>query len=44
MVLYEAGDRKYGDFDFRAVRRVGGMTRWMRVARFETRTGTIVRE
>jgi branched-chain amino acid transport system substrate-binding protein len=41
-VLNEAGDRKYGDFDFWAVRRVGGEPRWTRVARYETRTGTIV--
>jgi len=43
MVLNEAGDRKYGDFDFWAVRQVGGEPRWTRVARYETRTGTIVR-
>ena len=42
MVLNEAGDRKYGDFDFWAVRQVGGEPRWTRVARYETRTGTIV--
>lgn len=43
MVLNEAGDRKYGDFDFWAVRQLGGEPRWTRVARYETRTGTIVR-
>jgi branched-chain amino acid transport system substrate-binding protein len=43
-VLDEAGDRKYGDFDFWAVRDVGGEPRWTRVARYETRTGTIVRD
>lgn len=43
MVLNEAGDRKYGDFDFWAVREAGGGPRWTRVARYETRTGTIVR-
>jgi branched-chain amino acid transport system substrate-binding protein len=43
MVLNEAGDRKYGDFDFWAVRPVSGEPRWTRVARYETRTGTIVR-
>ena len=43
MVLNEAGDRKYGDFDFWAVRQVDGAPRWTRVARHETRTGTIVR-
>jgi branched-chain amino acid transport system substrate-binding protein len=43
MVLNEAGDRKYGDFDFWAVGRASGELRWIRVARYETRTGTIVR-
>jgi branched-chain amino acid transport system substrate-binding protein len=42
-VLNEAGDRKYGDFDFWAVREVDGTPRWTRVARYETRTGNIVR-
>lgn len=42
-VLNEAGDRKYGDFDFWAVRQVEGKTRWTRVARYETRTGIVVR-
>jgi branched-chain amino acid transport system substrate-binding protein len=42
-VLNEAGDRRYGDFDFWAVQQVGGVPRWTRVARYETRTGTIVR-
>ena len=43
MVLNEAGDRKYGDFDFWAVQQVDGQPGWARVARYETRTGTIVR-
>jgi branched-chain amino acid transport system substrate-binding protein len=43
MVLNEAGDRKYGDFDFWAVQQVDGQAAWARVARYETRTGTIVR-
>ena len=42
-VLNDAGDRKYGDFDFWAVQQVDGAPRWTRVARYETRTGTIVR-
>jgi branched-chain amino acid transport system substrate-binding protein len=43
-VLNAAGDRKYGDFDFWAVRQVGGEPAWTRVAKYETRTGRIVRE
>lgn len=42
-VLNEAGDRRYGDFDFWAIRSEGGVPRWTRVARYETRTGRIVR-
>jgi hypothetical protein len=42
-VLNEAGDRKYGDFDFWAVRVESGAPRCTRVARYETRTGTLVR-
>jgi branched-chain amino acid transport system substrate-binding protein len=42
-VLNAAGDRKYGDFDFWAVRDVGGVLRWSRVAQYETRTGRGVR-
>jgi branched-chain amino acid transport system substrate-binding protein len=42
-VLNEAGDRRYGDFDFWAVRRVDGVPRWTRVAQYQTRTGRIVR-
>jgi branched-chain amino acid transport system substrate-binding protein len=42
-VLNAAGDRKYGDFDFWAVREVDGVPAWTRVAQYETRTGRIVR-
>ena len=42
-VLNAAGDRKYGDYDFWAVRQVGGVPGWTRVARYETRTGRVVR-
>lgn len=40
-VLNEAGDRLYGDFDFRAIRMESGGPRWGRVARFESRTGRL---
>lgn len=43
-VLNAAGDRKYGDFDFWAVRGMDGKPAWVRVARYETRTGRIVRQ
>lgn len=42
-VLNDAGDRKYGDFDFWAVRRIDGTPQWARVARYQTRTRLIVR-
>lgn len=42
-VLNEAGDRKYGDFDFWAVRMQDGTPRWTRVARYESRTKRLVR-
>jgi branched-chain amino acid transport system substrate-binding protein len=42
-VLNEAGDRRYGDFDFWAVRLEDGVPRWTRVAQYQTRTGRIVR-
>ena len=32
------------DFDFWAVKQVGGQSRWTRVARYETRSGAIVRD
>lgn len=44
LVLNAAGDRKYGDFDFWAVRDVDGAPGWTRVAQYETRTTRIVRE
>lgn len=42
-VLNEAGDRRYGDFDFWAVRMENGVPRWVRVAQYATRTGRIAR-
>ncbi len=42
-VLNEAGDRRYGDFDFWAVVATEGKPRWVRVARFESRTGRMTR-
>ena len=42
-VLNEAGDRKYGDFDFWAVRASGGAPQWTRVGQYETQTGRVVR-
>jgi branched-chain amino acid transport system substrate-binding protein len=42
-VLNAAGDRRYGDFDFWAVRRIDGAPRWVRTAQYETRTGRILR-
>lgn len=42
-VLNAAGDRKYGDFDFWAVRQVAGAPAWIRVAQYETRTKRVVR-
>lgn len=42
MVLNEAGDRRYGDFDFWAIRMVDGGPRWVRVAQYAPRTGRII--
>ena len=42
-VLNAAGDRKYGDFDFWAVREVAGKPAWVRVAQYETRTHRLFR-
>ncbi|MBA2571975.1 MAG: ABC transporter substrate-binding protein [Gemmatimonadetes bacterium] len=41
--LNPARDRRYGDFDFWAIRREGGTLRWTRVAQYETRAGRVVR-
>lgn len=41
-VLNEAGDRRYGDFDFWAVRMVNGQPDWTRVGRFESRTARLL--
>jgi branched-chain amino acid transport system substrate-binding protein len=44
-VLDEAGDRRYGDFDFWAVRVVNGQPAWTRVGRYESRTdGLLLRD
>jgi branched-chain amino acid transport system substrate-binding protein len=40
-VLNEAGDRRYGDFDFWAIRMQDGVPRWTRVAVYEGRTGRL---
>lgn len=42
-VLNAAGDRRYGDFAFWAIRMDGGAPQWVRVAHYETRTGRLVR-
>jgi branched-chain amino acid transport system substrate-binding protein len=41
--LDEAGDRRHGDFDFWAIRMEEGAPQWIRVARYESRTGRLVR-
>ena len=42
-VLNEAGDRRYGDFDYWAIRTDAGAPEWTRVARYESRTGRLIR-
>jgi branched-chain amino acid transport system substrate-binding protein len=42
-VLNEAGDRRYGDFDFWAIRMQDGVPLWTRVAVYEARTGRLTR-
>jgi branched-chain amino acid transport system substrate-binding protein len=42
-VLDEAGDRRYGDFDFWAIRLEDGVPRWTRVAVYESRMGRLIR-
>jgi branched-chain amino acid transport system substrate-binding protein len=42
-VLNDAGDRRYGDYDFWAIREQAGAPQWTRVARYESRTGLLVR-
>lgn len=42
-VLNAAGDRKFGDFDFWAPREMNGAIAWARIARYETRTGRLIR-
>lgn len=41
--LNAAGDRKYADFDFWAIRPSGSTHAWTRVAGYETRSGTLSR-
>jgi branched-chain amino acid transport system substrate-binding protein len=38
--LNEAGDRRYGDYDFWAVRDANGTPQWVRVARYESVPGS----
>jgi branched-chain amino acid transport system substrate-binding protein len=42
-VLDDAGDRRYGDFDFWGIRTDNGQPRWIRVGRYAARTGLLVR-
>lgn len=42
-ILNAAGDRRYGDFDFWAIRPNGGGFRWERVAQYELQTGLLLR-
>jgi branched-chain amino acid transport system substrate-binding protein len=42
-VLNEGGDRRYGDFDFWAIRLEDGAPRWTRVAVYQSRTAHLVR-
>lgn len=42
-VLDDAGDRRYGDFDFWGVRTASGVPGWIRVGRYAARTGLLVR-
>ena len=41
--LNAAGDRRFADFDFWAIRPSGGSHAWTRVAGYETRSGTLSR-
>jgi branched-chain amino acid transport system substrate-binding protein len=41
--LNAAGDRATANFDFWALRRPGGVAQWVRVARYDTGTGTLSR-
>ena len=42
-VLDDAGDRRYGDFDFWGIRTDNGVPRWVRVGRYAARTRLLVR-
>ncbi|HYJ79713.1 MAG TPA: ABC transporter substrate-binding protein [Longimicrobiaceae bacterium] len=43
IALNAAGDRKFADFDFWAIRTVGAGRAWVRVAHYDTRLGTLTR-
>jgi branched-chain amino acid transport system substrate-binding protein len=42
--LNEAGDRRYGDFDFWAILEVNGTLQWKLVARYKSIYGTLIRQ
>ena len=42
-VLNDAGDRKFGNYDFWAIRMDAGVPRWTRVARYDSYTGALLR-
>ena len=42
-ILNKAGDRKFGDFDFWAIRNSGGTDQWVRVASYSTGTKVLTR-
>ncbi|HUQ19063.1 MAG TPA: ABC transporter substrate-binding protein [Gemmatimonadaceae bacterium] len=41
--LDAAGDRKYADFDFFAIRKVGSTSQWTRVGQYDTKLGVLTR-
>lgn len=41
--LDAAGDRKYADFDFFAIRKVGAASQWVRVGQYDTKLGILSR-
>lgn len=41
--LNAAGDRRFGNFDFWAVRDVGGQKRWTRIAQYDSQSGQLTR-
>jgi branched-chain amino acid transport system substrate-binding protein len=44
VVLDQAGDRMHANYDFWAVRQVGGAPKWIRVALYDSQTGKLSRE